>query len=92
MTKIDHLDPNIIYRSIDENNLDFDPLIDDNYVSELWELDKAQIRQKHWLYRGLRQHKYLPETIEQHYSLDGAKPVALNELIQVLGEFHRIVS
>lgn len=89
MTKIDHIDPNIIYRSIDENNLDFDPLIDDSVVSKKWELDKAQIRQKHWLYRGLRQLKYLPEEIEEHYKLQATKPVAIMDLVRDLTLFHR---
>ena len=89
MTNVYHIDPNIIYRSIDENNLDYDPLIDDDRISSLWELDKAQIRQKHWLYRGLRHMRYLPETISESYKLENTKPINVDDLVRDLTAFHR---
>lgn len=88
MTPILHIDPKIIYRSIDENNLDFDPLVAEG-ISELWETDKAQIRQQHWIYRALRQFGYLPQEIDHTYSLTNTKSYELSELINDLSTFHR---
>lgn len=89
MTPVFHIDPYIIYRSIDEGNLDIDPLVDDPHVNDLWIQDTAEIRQKHWLYRGLRQLKYLPQTITSTYVLDNTREFDINELNAALTAYHR---
>lgn len=89
MTPILHIDPYLIYRSIDENNLDFDPLIDDERVSNLWEIDKAQIKQQHWIYRGLRHIGYLPEEINQSYTFTNPTKYYLTDLMNKLTAFHK---
>lgn len=88
MTEILHLDPNMIYRSIDENNLGIDPLVMGD-VGDKWETDMAQTKQQYWVFRGLRQLGYLPQTIESSYNLQNTVKVELNELMIELTAFHR---
>lgn len=96
ITKVLHLDPNMVFRSIDESQLEFDPLQTPE-VAPLWDIDLAEARQHHWVYRGLRHLGYLPQVIEPHYSLrEGnsgpaerlACPVAIETLLTRLKRFH----
>ena len=91
LVKVRHLDPLVIYRSIDENNLGFNPLVDDAEVSAAWAKDIAEGAQHHWIFRGLRAKGYLPMSIEQWYTLpeDKVELVEIAQLTRELGQYHK---
>lgn len=88
ITNVLHLDPNAVFRSIDESQLEYDPLMDEGVV-DLWERDKAEARQHNWIYRGLRHLGYLPHDIEPSYDIKDGIEVTIEAIQAELVNFHR---
>lgn len=81
-------DPLMIYKSIDENNLEYNPL-KDPAIDQQWKSELAKATQGHWIYKALRALKLMPMIISASYKFDSPKCYYKEDIIKAIKNWHK---